>query len=107
VVESHYDNDQKARVINQLELFEISLVTFPANQMAGVTDIKNSLPQTVRQFEQFLRDAGFSKKSATFITSFGFKETKRDALPEAKELEADDFTKLDCSLQRAIEILKN
>ncbi|MFN5351693.1 MAG: HK97 family phage prohead protease [Alphaproteobacteria bacterium] len=107
VVESHYDNDQKARVINQLELFEISLVTFPANQMAGVTDIKNSLPQTVRQFEQFLRDAGFSKKSATFIASFGFKETKRDALPEAQTQEVDDFVKLDCSLQRAIEILKN
>lgn len=102
VKESHFDTNKNARIIKSLELFEISLVTFPANESAGVTHIKNSVPQTLREFEQFLRDAGFSKKSATSIALFGFKETKRDAFVFD---EGEDLTRLENAINRAIKAL--
>lgn len=69
-----FDIDVKTgvRIIKGINLFEISLVTFPANNHAGVTDVKNTLPETVREFEQFLREAGFSRKQSKSISGYGF-----------------------------------
>ncbi len=36
------DPDSGARVLSQVELWEISLVTFPANEAAGITVVKSS-----------------------------------------------------------------
>jgi HK97 family phage prohead protease len=66
--------DPKRRGITRLskiDLREISLVTMPMNIQARVTTVKailegGSLP-TVREFEEHLRDAGFSKSLATAI----------------------------------------
>jgi HK97 family phage prohead protease len=55
-------------VFNQVTLFEISLVTWAANPAAKVTSVKS-----IRDFERFLRDAGFSRKQATAIASHGYK----------------------------------
>jgi HK97 family phage prohead protease len=38
-VKYHYD-DENNRIIEKLDLWEVSLVTFPANQSACVTDVK-------------------------------------------------------------------
>lgn len=65
--------------IKEVDLWEVSLVTFPANEQAGVTHIK-----TIREFERFLRDSGFSKNEALRIASSGFK-ARRDADDEAEE----------------------
>lgn len=66
------------------ELFEYSIVCVPMNQRAQATDVKSyeqliESIQTERQFEAFLRDAGFSRKQATVITLHGFKGLQRDA----------------------------
>ena len=60
--------------LKKLDLKEVSIVTFAANEKARVTDVKHmiaaGLLPTVREFEDFLRDAGgFSKSVATAIAA--------------------------------------
>lgn len=65
----------KQGVVNllELDLREISIVTFAANDRARVETVKSILASgempTVRQFEEHLRDAGFSKRLAAAIAS--------------------------------------
>jgi len=61
------------RLLKELKLWEISVVTFGMNPAAGVDGVKAAQIVTVRDFEEFLRDAGFSKARATQIASSGFK----------------------------------
>lgn len=74
------------RVLKEIELFEVSLVTFPANDMAKITQVK-SVPQTEREFEKFLRDAGFASAAAKTITGHGFKALSGQRDVEAREAE--------------------
>ena len=69
----------RVRRLVEVDLFEISLVTFPMLDAAMVTDVKSI--KTEREFEQFLRDAGYSRKEATALTLHGFKALngQRDA----------------------------
>lgn len=64
------------RKLTEIELFEISLVTFPMLPNARVTGVK--AVQTVRDFEKYLRDAGWSRKEAAAIASRGFKAREDD-----------------------------
>ena len=76
-----YDADG-VRHLKDVELWEVSLVTFPANDKAGITHLKADPPQTIRELEQILRDAGFSRKDAKAIAAGGFpahKHLSRDA----------------------------
>lgn len=43
VVASRVDAAKRARVLTEVELFEVSLVTFPANESARVSDVKNAI----------------------------------------------------------------
>ena len=76
-------------IISKLDFKEVSFVTFPANEEANIISVKNRTsyqkPNTIREFEKFLRDAGdFSKKEATTIASIGFRESKeRDVLMQS------------------------
>jgi HK97 family phage prohead protease len=77
-----YDDKKGIRTIKAVELFEVSLVTFPANTNALITGVKASDINTIREFEDFLRDAGgFSREQAKAIAARGFKamDTQRDA----------------------------
>lgn len=63
---------EKARELHELGLHEVSLVSVPMNDRALITGVKEILESgglpTVRQFEEFLRDAGgFSKAKAAAI----------------------------------------
>ena len=82
---AEFDRQNDIRLLKQVDLFEISLVTFPANEQAKIISAKNDLPRTEREFEKFLRDAGYSRKQATAITLAGFKaeSSQRDAGLEA------------------------
>jgi len=78
--------DRMIRKPPEVDLFEISIVTFPMLPDAKVTGVKSIT--TERDFEQFLRDAGFSKSEAVAVTLHGFKGlTKRR---DAGEDKADD-----------------
>lgn len=76
----------RVRKLLEIDLMEVSLVTFPMLPDAVVTDVKSM--KTERDFERFLRDAGFSRKEATAISSHGFKGMQRDAVAEVDGLEA-------------------
>lgn len=73
VIDSRYDEEKDVREITNLNLWEISLVTFPANQQAEITYVKNNQPhQTIREFERFLKSSGYSNNKAKQIASVGF-----------------------------------
>ncbi len=64
----------KARHLAEIALHEISLVTIPMNEKTLITSVKDILSgggvPTVREFEDFLREAGgFSKSLAAAIAS--------------------------------------
>jgi len=45
VISSKVDAARKARILTDVDLFEISLVTFPANEAARVSDVKSPIDQ--------------------------------------------------------------
>lgn len=62
---------EETRLVKDVELWEVSLVTFPAQRAAQVEDVKNSGSPitTERELEQFLRDAGKSRTEAKAIVA--------------------------------------
>lgn len=65
-----YDKDSDVRTLTEIDLWEVSLVTFPANEKARVTNVKSSAElATPKDAERILRDAGFSKADATAFVS--------------------------------------
>lgn len=71
--------DEPRRTLKKIDLMEVSVVTFPANGKARVSSVKGaSFIKTIREFEDFLRDAGFSNAQAKAIASRGFKSEPRD-----------------------------
>ncbi len=58
------------RRLLEVDLYEVSLVTFPMLRDAVVTDLKSI--KTIREFERALRDAGFSQNEAKAVAANGF-----------------------------------
>jgi HK97 family phage prohead protease len=57
VVSSRIDPKRKARILTDVDLFEISLVTFPANEAARVDDVKTPTPGKGEGLRRELRAA--------------------------------------------------
>ena len=51
------DKKNSVRTLSDVELWEISLVTFPANNHAGVTVVKQVNPATIQQLSHALERA--------------------------------------------------
>jgi len=66
-----YDRETEVRTLTEIDLWEVSLVTFPANEKARVTNVKSSPDDvaTPKDAEKILREAGFSKADATALVS--------------------------------------
>ena len=86
------------RTLTKSKRVEVSLVTFPANTEARVTEVKSGLD--IRIAERALRDAGFSRSEAKSIVSHGFKSI-------ANQCDADELDQLMQQIKRNIAILKN
>lgn len=76
-----WNEKDKVRTLTEVDLQETSIVTFPANDEARVEVvksiehiIKSGRVPTLPEFEDFLREAGFSKSQATVIAGRGLKE---------------------------------
>lgn len=88
-------NDQKdAFILKEIDLWEVSLVTFPANDQARVETVKSSLLSgeipSPRDFEKALRDVmGLSQNQAKRLMSEGFK-----GLRDVDAKETDSFEQL-------------
>lgn len=65
------------RLLKEISLFEISLVATPSQPAARITGVKSAFdPKQItdpRAFEEFLREAGFSRAFAKAVTASGFK----------------------------------
>ena len=65
-----YDRETDIRTLTEIDLWEVSLVTFPANGAARVTNVKSVDDMAApKDAEQLLRDAGWSKSNATAFVS--------------------------------------
>lgn len=73
-------------VLEEIDLHEISIVTFPANTLARISDVKSEVEKK-RFLENILRDAGlFSKKEAKTIVSKCEEIWRRDDVDNSSEL---------------------
>ena len=86
--DSAVDRKSGHRHLKTLDLHEVSLVTFPANDKANLTRVK-SAPDNERDFEEFLREAGYARDAAKIIVARGFK-----ALNGQREAEVEAHTRL-------------
>lgn len=78
------------RIISEADLWEVSLVTFPMNEMARIDAVK-AAELSEREFERMLtRDAGLSRSIAQRLMAGGYDAIKamRDAGDGADELAA-------------------
>lgn len=55
------------RILKRIQLWEISLVTFPANESARVLSVNSNDIQTIRDYESLLTDVGFSRSKAKIL----------------------------------------
>lgn len=74
--------DEPRRTIKKVDLLEVSLVTFPANDKARVLSVKNEF--NPREIEDSLRDAGLSRADSVKAVAVFKSILRRDgALPES------------------------
>lgn len=104
-IESEYNSDTDVRLLKEVKLYEISLVTFPSNELAKVSGFKDSTTKltveqvkefTPRELENALRESGMFSKHAAVYLSGKFAEQGE---PEGKTVAIDGLksisTKLD------------
>jgi len=79
---SKTDEETGIRTLTDVQLFEVSLVTFPANDPARVTEVRSDELPTEREFERWLRrEAGFTEAQAKAIIAKGYRQVRREAMP--------------------------
>lgn len=92
---AHRDRKAGVRVLTEVELLEVSMVTFPANEFARVNAVKSQLSAgavpSEREFEAFLREAGLSRRQAKGLIAHGYKSlAARDAAAGGQYDAGDD-----------------
>ncbi|MDE9535670.1 HK97 family phage prohead protease [Xenorhabdus bovienii] len=74
--DGEYDRTKAAFLLKDLDLWEVSLVTFPANDDARVSNVKSALARgdipTSDCIERVLRDIGLSRTQAKSFMSAGY-----------------------------------
>lgn len=98
VRDESYDRVTGINTLKKLDLWEVSLVTFPANDAARVTDVKGAM--TERDFERLMQDAGLSRKEARMVMNHGFRSLK--AMQDAGDTELSEITAL---MQRGLSLI--
>lgn len=89
--------DEPRRTLKSVDLIEVSVVGFPANDKARVLSVKADQITTVRDLEHALRDAGMTKTEAVRVCA-RFQAKASQGEPDAAEIVA--------ALRRNLSILK-
>ena len=78
---SEFDDDKDVLNLIEVKLWETSIVTFPANPVATVTDVRMGNDyMDLREFEILLkREAGFTRQQVQIIVNEGYKSITREA----------------------------
>ena len=88
-----YDSDKNAFILKNINLWEVSLVTFPSNDESRISNVKTALEngEIPRQchVEKCLRDAGFSRKQAKAFMANGFKALRDADIETSNDLNND------------------
>lgn len=63
-VDSEFDEKKKVRNVKEIDLWEVSLVTFPASDVARVDSTRSTDISTPRKLEKYLRESGLSREEA-------------------------------------------
>lgn len=96
-----YENDSGIRTLTQVDLWEVSLVTFPANARATVDSVKGAIDtiDVPRDAEKILREAGLSKADATAFVSRVMR------MGEARREAADATAKATAAARRLLSVM--
>ena len=95
-----YSEEDDAYLLKQINLWEVSLVTFAANDEANVNEVKALLAKGPKEFERFLREAGLSRSQAKGLMSRGY-----DGLRDLREAEDVAHDELEKSLEKMLKVL--
>jgi hypothetical protein len=99
-----YDEKSGVRTLSEIELWEVSLVTFPANSAARITTVRSAGQieriETPKDAELILREAGMSKAEARdFVSGVMRLGSKRREDEQACRRISDAATRLRLALQ--------
>jgi uncharacterized protein len=98
------------RTLTEIDLWEVSLVTFPANGLARVDGVKlaDGRAFSIRDCERALRDAGLPRELAKAVTAHGWRAAteRRDGAAQANAL-LDALKTGATELQKAINSQKD
>lgn len=102
VLAESWDEKTRIRTLTELDLREISLVTFPANDDARIEEVRSKLAHgelvTKREIELALRERlGFSRDDAEAFAKGGYA-----ALPRRDDAAGADFSSLNDRLTRGL-----
>ena len=95
-----YHYDDKKRIIKNVDLMEISAVTFPMNPKATVQAVK-ATERSAREWEEILRDAGLSRSQSKMAANAVLKSL---SLWEADKVTPDDVI---CQLNNLQKLFNN
>jgi HK97 family phage prohead protease len=110
-MDSDFDRDGN-RLLKEVELMEVSIVSLAMNPLAKVEAVKSRLSDlgeyvpTEREFEHGLRDAGYSRKVAKILTAKVFDDEmdsgtlRQPRLRDAGNVESDEEMELLRSINR-------
>ncbi|ARS51508.1 HK97 family phage prohead protease [Kushneria konosiri] len=103
VMDDTFDEVDRVRRLKELDLMEISLVTFPANDEARIEAVKFAIAHgdlpSLPDFERLLREAGFSKSQSAVIANRGLSHLLRsESAGEAKQSNPEDLKALENAL---------
>lgn len=94
----------RIRKLTEVDLFEVSLVTFPMLPDAKITAVKSIT--TIREFERALRDVGFTQNEAKAIAADGFKGLAAHRDDVAEQVDTEALTALQTQLTQLQEMFK-
>ena len=85
--QGYNENKRGTRTLKEVDLMEISLVTFPMNERALIENVKAS-EKNIREWEKILREAGNLSRTEAKIGAKALSESlsQRDAVDDNKQL---------------------
>jgi HK97 family phage prohead protease len=103
-IEAVPEGGGRIRKLMEVDLFEVSLVTFPMLPDAKITAVKSI--STIREFERALRDVGFSQTEAKAIAAEGYKGLAAHRDDAERRVDVDGLRAVQDQLNQLMEMFK-